>query len=144
MAPATIQANVKGPHNLDVRWVPSRVQTYVAKYMHVPFLRRYNLAILFRPSLVLLKAPDELPQAVAMLGKLSMNSSHSRLRIEVWIGEEHRLAPVALWGPRAQLTPTPAGGDTCESGERDVAQRGLSSIKAKSSELADTEGESGE
>ena len=79
MANAIVQANVKGPHRLDIWWVPPRVQIYLAEYMHVPFALWYNLPILFAPSLMALKAPNELPQAVAMLGKLSMNCGHSRL-----------------------------------------------------------------
>jgi len=91
MAYAIVQANVKGPHRLDIGLVPPRVQTYVAEYVHVPFPLGYNLAILIAPSLMPLKAPNELPQAVAMLGKHGMNGSNSRLRIEVWIHEQHRL-----------------------------------------------------
>jgi len=79
MAHVTIQVNVKGPQCLDVWWVPPDVQTYLAEYVHVPFPLAYNLPILIAPSLVPLKAPDELPQAVVMLGKLSMNGSHGRL-----------------------------------------------------------------
>jgi len=110
MAHATIQANVKGPHRLDVWWVPPAVQTYVAEYVHVPFPLGYNLPILIAPSLVPLKAPDELPQVVAMIGELGINGSHSRLQIEVWIGEEHQFAPLALWGPLAPLSLMPARG----------------------------------
>jgi len=118
MAHSIVQANVKGPHRLHIRWVPPRVQTYVAEYVHVPLPLGYNLPILIAPSLMPLKAPTELPQAVAMLGKLGMNSSHCGPRIEVWIGEEHRPAPVALWHPWAQLASTPAGGNRHHLGFR--------------------------
>jgi len=101
MAHSTIQANVKGLHRLDVWWVHPGVQTYVAEYVHVPFPLDYNLPILIAPSLVPLKAPDELPQGLARLGKLSMNGSHSRLQILDWIREEHQLALVAPWYSRA-------------------------------------------
>ena len=83
MAQGIVQANVKGPHSLEVWCVPPRVQAYVAEYRNVPFPLGYNLPILIAPSLMPLKASNELPQAVAMLGQLSNNTSHSRLRIEV-------------------------------------------------------------
>ena len=79
IAHAIVQANVKGLHRLDIWWVPPRVQSYVAEYVHVPLPLGYHLPILILPSLMPLKAPTELPQAVAMLAKLRMNGSHSRL-----------------------------------------------------------------
>ena len=83
MAHAIVQVNVKGPHHLDVRWVPPRVQTYVDEYVHMLFALGYHLPILIAPSLLPLKAPAVLPQAVAMIGKLGMNRSHRGLRIEI-------------------------------------------------------------
>ena len=71
MAHAIVQANLKGPHCLDVWWVPLTVQRYVADYVNVPLALGHNLPILIAPSLVPLKVPDELPQPVAILGELS-------------------------------------------------------------------------